>query len=348
MQKRSIEELDDTMDQTMGDDMMIDFDDLLADIEGKTTAPKVNDEKSDLISTLNKQKQDLFNTRTEKMNDIETIRLKIKKLKEQKERIIAERSLDHLIEENNEQFAKTPIPGFNSMETNESAALEKINVEPSKDWIDRLNYVKRFTSVNVVKAHIVSGGTIVYDFSLNSKYFDIPIIMTVNKDESIEKIEIKNTKAIGSLSPELNNLIVQSYMPECNISGIAYGLNSLFKILNSRIESFIDLVQAFKEYLIPSSIISSAFKILNQSRKQFIMRTVDSLEFIINQCKIIFSWEIIVQNRHLSTCGSKFSIILEKDDNIKDLTPIYLSTVNDLGTSEAFKVLIKRLFDITV
>lgn len=344
-----MDEFDDPMDQTMGEDMMIDFDDLLADIENKSTAPKVNDEKSDLITTLNKQKQDLFNTRTEKMNDIESIRLKIKKLKEQKERIIAERSLDHLIEENNEQFAKEPIPGFNSMETNENTALEKINVEPSKDWIDRLSFVKRFTNVNVVKAHIASGKTIIYEFSLNTRYFEIPIIMTVNKDESIQKIEFKNKKSvISSLSPELNNLIINLYIPECNISGIMYGLNSLYKILSSRIDSFIHIVECFKDYIIPNTIITSAFKILNQSRRNFIMRTVDQVELAINQCKISFSWEITVQNQHLSTCGSKFSIILEKDDHIKDLTPIYLSTVNDLGTSEAFKILIKRLFDITV
>lgn len=336
-------------------------------------------EKQTVKVGLLKQRSSLVSKRDHLLSEINARKRQAKKLNERKNQIIADRTLEALIQRNNSDFAPDVVKKLRlhvSSEKDDSLSiLNKLDVSPSDDWVKRLEYIGMFyynvtitnASVKTVTEH--ESMIRIYTFTIIAEQvFRFPITLRVDATgHSILNIDVSKSskrpsgplRSISSLCPTFHKVLVDDYLPTKKLNLIMYGLNSLSAQVNKRVMLLLQIINKFKQYLIPTYslqefVTSPSGVTENQLKVTSTLKGIDKLEFLIprsasyDEQKVTFNYQIFLKDAITSDCAASITVDIGSSGMVKDVTFLYLELAKTHGTLEGLVKLFALLFQINL
>ncbi|KAG2734074.1 hypothetical protein G9P44_003599 [Scheffersomyces stipitis] len=316
---------------------------------------------------------------------VEDLRARIKYLKEQKRRKDNKRTLELLLEENNNDYNEGRVHQDETQtmlneEDDEDYILKNLNVLPSNDWGERLDQIRRFVPYleldNIGTSNFYSTSNelqrVIQFVLLSPLLFKIPFKLVINaRDETLTEIILQDSSAsiiessplttLSMLSTSLKHTIVRNYIPKKKINLIVFGLSSLSMLIHRRISTFYNLMRTFSSILRDRKKFSSLLseQELQDNIQLFAMlKSIDNLEFLVEKNNIHYvlrlTWQVKLQNKITAECASDLRLHVfviddaHDDELVKSADALFTKLINEYGVINSFKIVLENTFNITV
>lgn len=329
---------------------------------------------------LLKKKEQLLQKRQDLNNKIEKLKRQNRKLKETKQKLITEKTLEALIQQNNQEFAtdfEKRLQKNKQNETDDAWSISReLLVEPSSNWELRLEYIKRFLihilflNAEVFSEIVDSKQLRIYSMHVYTEdLFKVPLTITIDADSlTITNIKPvfrksgifgkKKLRSVAILSPNFHNVLLDDYIPNNKIQCIIYGLNSLASTVYERTKIMKDVIVKLSNYIVLTPYLSESVvpSIINMNKTILLktLKNIDTLKFAIPSNEshptylLTINWVIVINNQMTGECGSAVNVVVEGEKNLQDVTSIFMKLMKDNGFVGGLCILLKNLFDIPV
>lgn len=296
---------------------------------------------------------------------------------------IVDDKLDQMLEESNEQYIKShtkrkaesstlkpPSSSHSARSTPQSSndsLLQDLNVLPSSDWDERLDYVKKFypyldvERVSTANSYVDAENmvrTISYTV-VCPLIFQVGVSVHINpKLDSIDRIVIheKQLATLHLISPSYYQVLTKNYISHGKIDLVMYSLNSLSIVVHKRVSLFFKLLKMFSSFVEDETLFKLTTEETTSNLKVFSnLKSVENIDFVFENnnesYKVKLYWSIILDDVITGECLSSINLLIIRQSDAKILNNVrnlFTALVKEYGLINGFCLLTKKTFGITI
>lgn len=319
-------------------------------------------------SVLNAERDDLLKHRANLQENIQELNLKIRRIKQKLLQQQTQQKLQNLLDMSSQQFvekqqAKNPTsskePRFEV--DDEENILQNLNVLPSKNWSERLVFIKKFCPyLEIDKIHMSQA------FNQNDKLrrileycvispllFRVMVVITISSpNDSISEIQIDYSQLL-LLSSSFIKVLTTNYIPQRKIPLIMFGLNSLSILLHKRVTMFHKLIRLYKKYIVTKKFdeLTQIEESIDNLKLFSLLKLEDCLTFNIpvenRNISLTLNWEIALVDTITGQCESQLKLFVFDGEQLLDANKLFLDLVDMHGIVNAITIILKTSFNVT-